>query len=211
MGIFSTVTRKKLDMVVASLLIVAGAFGAVHACKASVAQRMYRKAKFGFFLGHKGPVLKETPGVKGSQEAAAMAYHAAQLYPENYYFPSYVASRALADAAVASSSTGYSDSLKRAMHFSHLAVSLNPTGEEARMLYVHSLAESGRVDEAIEYWETQVVEREFWNESNHEMLARLYLRSSSPEHLKKAVGEMPFIRDAGLRKELAGIRTILGP
>lgn len=211
MGSVSSSARKKFDMAIACVLIVAGAFWLLHASKAAVAQRMYRKAKFGFFLGHNGPILKESPGVTDGKQAAAMAFRAAELYPHNHYFASYVASRALADAAVATTSEEYNDSIKRAVYFSRLAVSLNPTGEEARMLYAYSLAENGDIAEAIDFWEHNVVEREFWNDSNHEILARLCLRSSSPEHLKKAAGEMPFVRDAELRKEIAGIKKLLAP
>ena len=167
---------------------------------------MYKKTKFGFFGGHG----KEVSATSSASHAASQAFKAAELYPHNYYFPAYAAKLAFEEALAAGSSIEYSEKIKMALHFSKMAVNINPYDSEARMLYAHSLAEKGEVAEAISFWETQVIDREFWNFHNHDFLARFYLRASDPESLEKAVREIPLVGDAELRKEPTELKKLIG-
>lgn len=179
---------------------------------------MYKKTKFGFFSGHE----KGVPATSPASEAAMRAFKAAELYPHNYYFPEYVAKLAFEKASFATPHAGlddesalkseseYKENIKNALYYSEVALSLNPNLELARKLYAHSLAEKGEIDKAISFWETQVVDREFWNFHNHDFLARFYLRASDPESLEKAVREIPLVGDAELRKELTELKKLIG-
>ncbi len=220
MALLSRTIRKKIDVVVASLLFAGGAFSFVYAVKASVAQSMYKKAKYGFFAGHSG----EIPKISSAEEASSQAFDAAKLYPHNYYFPAYAAKLALEEALDAAYKASlpleadeaqeaedlYKSKIKKALHFSEMALNINPYDAESRMLYAHSLTENGDVAEAISFWETKVVEREFWNSQNHDVLVRLYLRASDPESLNKAVREIPLVSDTELRKELTELKKLIG-
>ena len=176
-------------MVVSCLLIVVGAFGTVYATKASLAQRLYLKTKYGLFRG----LEREIPSTAEGLEVAARAYRAYALYPKNYYFPTYAAKCALEDATAAGNSADFRSHLTRAIYFSKLA-----------------LAEDGKPDEAIAYWRDEVLEREFWNSGNHNFMARLYLRSSKIDDMKAAVAELPFVSDADMKKTLQQLKKGLG-
>ena len=206
MAIFSPLFRRRFRMVVSCLLIVAGAFGTVYATKASLAQRLYLKTKYGLFRG----LEREIPSTAEGLEVAARAYRAYALYPKNYYFPTYAAKCALEDATAAGNSADFRSHLTRAIYFSKLALALNPYEAEVRMLYTLILAEDGKPDEAIAYWRDEVLEREFWNSGNHNFMARLYLRSSKIDDMKAAVAELPFVSDADMKKTLQQLKKGLG-
>ena len=87
---------------------------------------------------------------------------------------------------------------------------INPYEAEGRMVYALTLAEDGKIAEAIAYWRNQVVDREFWNTDNHNFLANLYLRSFSVEDMELAVAELPFVGDNDLRKKLQKLKKTLG-
>ncbi len=206
MTTFSPLFRRRFRIVLSCLLIVAGAFGTVYAVKASVAQRLYLKTKYGFFLNLKC----EEPSTTESLEVGARAIRAYSLYPKNYYFPTYAAKCALSDASAAQNSTDFRSHLTRAIYFSKLSVAINPYDEEGRMLYALIMAEDGRPSEAIAYWRDEVLDREFWNSENHNFMARLYLRSSKIDDLKAAVAELPFVSDADMRKTLQQLKKGMG-
>lgn len=206
MSIFSPLFRRRFRMVVACLLLVAGFFGVIHSVRAAVAQCLYLKTKYGFFRGLK----REVRNLDGGLEVGVRAYRAYDLYPANYYFPSYAAKCAMSDASRAASSVEFKTHLDRSLYFAKLAVALNPYDAEARSVYAFALAEKGRLSEAIQYWRDDVVEREFWNSGNHDVLARLYLRSPHPSDMKLAVMEIPFVDDRNLRAQLWKLEKQLG-
>lgn len=206
MTTFSPLFRRRFRLVVSCLLIVAGAAGAVHAVKASLAQRLYLETKYGFFRNLKS----EKPAVTAGVEVGVRAYRAYALYPNNYYFPTYAAKCALVDATAATNSADFRFHLARAIYFSRLAVTMNPYEAEGRMLYALILAEDNRPDEAIAYWRREVLDREFWNPDNHNFMTRLYLRSSKTDDLVAAVAELPFVNEGDLRKTLQQLKKSLG-
>lgn len=193
-------------MVISCLLIVAGAFGTLYGVKASVAQRLYLKTKYGLFLN----LECEEPSTTEGLEVGARAYRAYSLYPKNYYFPTYAAKCALSDANAAQNSADFRFHLTRAIYFSKLSVAINPYEAEGRMLYALIMAEDGRPSEAITYWRDEVLNREFWNSANHNFMARLYLRSSKIDDMKAAVAELPFVSDAEIRTTLQQLKKGMG-
>lgn len=206
MTLFSPLFRRRCRMVVACFLLVAGLFGVVHSVRATVAQRLYLKTKYGFFRG----LACEVPKLEGGMEVGVRAYRAYDLYPANYYFISFAAKCALSDAGRATSSEEHKTHLDRSLYFSRLAVALNPYDAEARGVYAFALAEGGRLSEAIRYWRDDVLAREFWNSANHDVLAWLYLRSPSPADMRLAVKELPFVGDKELRTRLRKLERQLG-
>lgn len=206
MAIVAPLFRKRMRMIVSCLLIVAGAFGAVYAVKASLAQRLYLKTKYGLFRG----LERETPSTAEGREVGARAYQAYALYPKNYYFPTYAAKCALDEALAAENSADFRSHLTGALYFSKLAMAINPYEAEGRMLYALIMAEDGRPTEAIAYWRDTVLEHEFWNSDNHNFMARLYLRSSKVDDMKAAVAELPFVSDAEMKKTLQQLKKGMG-
>ncbi|MGI5867877.1 MAG: hypothetical protein ACOX9C_00325 [Kiritimatiellia bacterium] len=206
MFLFSGSFRRRCRIVIGCVLIVVGLFGALHAVRAALAQRLYVKTKYGFAGGLTAPVAKS----ESVAEVARNAHAANRLYPHNYYFSSYAARCALEEAVEARSSTEFRDALATARFFARHAVALNPYDGESRMLHARVMAEEGRVREAIDYWRTEVLAREYWCEANHEFFARLCLRSRDPADRAAAADELPFVRDPELRAKLIRIRKQLG-
>lgn len=206
MSMFSPLFGRRFRMVTACLLLVGGGFGVIHSVRAAVAQRLYLKTKYGFFRGLKC----EVPNITGGMEVGVRAYRAYDLYPANYYFASYAAKCALSDAQQAKDSGAFKTHRDRALYFSKLAIALNPYDAEGRTVYAFTLAECGRLPEAIQYWRDEVVEREFWNPANHDILARLYLRSPRPSDMRLAVQEIPFVGDNDVRTKLRMREKLLG-
>lgn len=192
-------------MVVSCLLVVFGAAGAVHAVRAAFAQRIYLKTKYGMFRG----LQKEKRPIEASDAVAAQAYRAYKFYPENYYFPTYAANRALVDAMQATDSAMFNEHLSRADYWVRLALAINPYEAESRMLHATILAEGGRLQEAIAYWRDDVLDREFWNPGNHNFMARLYLRSSRIQDMKAAIAELSLVNDNETRKELRQLKKAM--
>ena len=206
MSLFPTFFRNRFRMFVACLLIVLGVSGMVHAVRASIAEHLYLKTKYGLFTGYAFGV----PKLERGPEVFSRAYRASELYAANYYFPAYAAKCALYDALSAQHSEDFRSNLARAHYFARQAVGINPYEAEGRMVYALTLAEDGKIAEAIAYWRDQIVEREFWNTDNHNFLARLYLRSSSVDDMELAVAEIPFIGDNDLRIKLQKLKKTLG-
>lgn len=199
--------RRSFLIVVSCLLVVMGATATIHAVRAAFAQRFYLEAKYGLFRGLK----REKLPIEISDDVAAQAYRAYKLYPENYYFPTYAANRALVDAMQeATDSVAFNECLSRADYFVRLALVINPYETECRMLYATVLAEDGRVQEAIAYWRDEVLEREYWNPDNHNFMAQLYLRSSRIEDMKAAVDELAFVNDKEIRNALRQLKKAMG-
>ena len=199
--------RNRARVVVASILVVAGLFGAIHAVRATIAQRLYKKTKYGF-VG--APFVPPVAATADAAEVARRAHFADRLDSRNYYFPSYAARCALEEAGRATSSEAFRDALAGALYFAKRAIALNPYDGESRMLHALALVEDGRVREAIDYWREAVIAREYWSDANHEFLARLLLRSGDPADLAAAADELPFARDPELRKKLLRLRKQLG-
>lgn len=206
MSAFPASFRRRFRMVVACVLVIVGLFGVAHAVRAAIAQRLYLETKYGFAGGPIAPVEKTTDAA----EVARRAHAADRLYPHNYYFPSYAARCALAEAVVAHTSEQFRDALAGALYFARRAVAINPYDGESRMLFALATAEDGRVREAIDYWREAVLAREYWSEANHEFFAKLCLRSRDPADLAAAADELPFARDPELRTKLLRLRKQLG-
>jgi len=206
MTILQPLFRRRFRMVAACLLVVLGAAAAVHSIRAAFAQRLYLETKYGMFRGLKN----EKRPIEASDAVAATVFRAYKVYPENYYFPTYAANRALVDAMQATDSEAFNEYLTRADYFVRLALAINPYEAESRMLHATILAEGGRLQEAIAYWRDEVLEREYWNPDNHNFMARLYLRSSLIEDMKAAIGELSFVNDQETRKELRQLKKAMG-
>lgn len=198
--------RRRFRMVVSCLLVVLGATAAVHAIRATLAQRLYLETKYGFFRDLK----REKLPVQNSEDAADRAYRAYKLYPENYYFPTYAAKLALTDAMLATHSAAFNEHLSRADYLIRLAVAINPYEAESRMLNATIMAEDGRLQEAIAYWRDEVLEHEYWSPDNHNFMAQLYLRSLRTQDMKAAVGELPLVNDREIREELRKLQKEMG-
>lgn len=166
---------------------------------------MYLRAKYGLF---KGTAL-ETPPVQSASEAFVLSQKALELYPHNYYFPSWAAMVALREVRSARSRTEVDAALSAAFWCAREAVSLNPYYAEARYAWGEALVESGRVPEAVEFWRS-TIDREFWNPDNHEHYVRTLLRAGSAEARAEAVREAPMIGDPALRRRLARMRAEAG-
>lgn len=199
--------RHRYQLILACCLIASGAYGLIYASKASIAQRLYLKTKYGF----KPSLVHATSPITDTDVASASAQLASRLYPHNYYFPAYVAKCALTQAASATDSVSYRNYLNQALYFSKQAVALNPYNDEARITYALALADSDNLQEAIEFWKSQVISREYWILFNQEFYARLCLRSTDPKDLQEAVWTAPLIRDPTLKKKLARLKFKLTP
>ena len=192
--------KSKTILFAACFLIVLGGWGAARSYKTAKAQKIYYTTRF-----HNGEEKDSIPLMSmGGAVDAAM-----KLYPYNYYFLMYACRNALNDAQNASTKEEYDFYINWARQYVRRAMALNPYQAQIRWLHAEILAESGKVDEAIDYWVNDVVDREFWNSSHHEFLVRLYLRSTKSGSLKKAVDELPFIKDAELRKRLTKLQKLL--
>ena len=124
MSAFPASFRRRFRMVVACVLVIVGLFGVAHAVRAAIAQRLYLETKYGFAGGPIAPVEKTTDAA----EVARRAHAADRLYPHNYYFPSYAARCALAEAVVAHTSEQFRDALAGALYFATLGGDVSRIG-----------------------------------------------------------------------------------
>lgn len=196
--------RVRFRLVAGCVLLIAGFFGVLHARNAGRAERLYLLSRYGFHRGTR----YERPASDDLAVVAPRARLAASLYPRNYYFPSYAAFCALAEARDAPDRESFDDAMRAALYFSRNAYALNPYDHQARLSRVQALAESGHLAEAFEFW-APVLRREFWNRSNHDVQARLLLQEGSTASLRLAVRERGLVEDPELRKRLNGLARAL--
>ena len=197
--------RRKLKLLFACILTVVCASYAVRAVKASIASSLYLKTRYGFFAETERAGEPMTDPVK----VAYNAERAKSLFPENYHFFSYAAGLSLAAARDAETEDDYLKYIKKALYYSKYALDLNPYDETSRRHYTETLAEEGRIAEAIEYWRANVIEREFWVTINQETFARLLLRSGDPAHKREAAQMLPLVRDPNLRSRITALQRSL--
>ena len=168
-----------------------------HSWGAARAQWMYLRAKYGFLRG----TALETPAITDAKEAFAISQRAMAIYPHNYYFPAWAAAIALDEARQATSADDLDAALAAAYWCAREAVSINPYDADARYVWGEALAESGKIDEALDFWRS-VIDREFWNPDNHTHYARLLLRAGTPEARLAAGLEAPLVGDPVLKRRL---------
>ena len=187
-----------------AILLAVGFAGGVYASKASFAQRLYRRAKFGFFPGTRLAV----PAISNGADAVALCRRADALYPHNWYFPSWAALAAYLEATDPETPDDrWPVALADATDLAARALALNPYDSEVRWIYAETLVANNRLPEALAWWRSHVIEREFWNPANHDELARLLMREGSEEALAEAVDvERLLVSSGPLRKELYDLR-----
>ena len=219
--------RRNLRLVLGCLLLASGAFGTVYAIQATLGQRTYLRAKYGFFRG----TSLETPRSTNAMEVVRLARDGMSRYAYNYYLPAYAASVCLDDAVAAYDElealdemdeadiilagmtpeeaaerrarleTLCTDLVGNALYFSKEAVALNPYDEESRLARAYSLLSNGQAEEAVEFWRP-IVDREYWIPRHHDVWAQVLLAEGSHSNLVLASREWCLVQDAGLRRDL---------
>ena len=183
----------------AAVLLAVGCAGTFRAARASVAQWLYHRAKFGVWAD----LSDKTPPIEDGAAAAAVCRKAARLYPWNWYFPSWAAKVLYLEATdPATSDERWPVALRESADFAARALALNPYDAEIRWIYAENLVAAERVPDAIAWWRG-VVDREFWNPANQNELASLLLREGSEESKAEALSLIPLTnRDMRKRLEL---------
>lgn len=219
--------RRNFRLVLGCLLLASGAFGTVYAFQATLGQRTYLRAKYGFFRG----TPLEVPRPTNAVDVVRLARSGMSRYAYNYYLPAYAASACLegavsayeemeafeqmddVDALLAGLTPAEaaarrdrqaalcSDLIGNAVYFSREAVALNPYDEEARQARAFSLLSNEQAAEAVEFWRP-IVEREYWVPRHHDVWAQILLAEGSPESLALASREWFLVQDADLKREL---------
>jgi len=208
--------RQRLKILVACVLTVLSAAGAIRAVKASSVSYLYRKTRYGLFEYS----VWEKRQVTNPDKVIRLARVAEDHYPEHYHFFAHAASISWDGACEARDKLNFTDfdrHLKQALHFSQKAVALNPYGEQTRRVYADVLVEAGRTTEAIDYWREYVLGREYWKGINHDKMAYLLMRSDDPEHLREAVTQMTpppnqniwLVQDPAIRAKLRALQKII--
>ncbi len=176
-------------------LVVAGAWGAAHGVRASIAQRLYKRAKYGHWLGTRW----ERPPIQESVRLLPLSERAHRLYRHNHYLPTYTAIVALTEALNARTLEEFERNFRAARHWSRVALRLNPYDIEVMHVHCRMLWEQGDTDAAIRYWRDEVLERAYWNPDRHEFLVRLYLDAGETTQALEA-GRM--LRRGPIRREI---------
>ncbi len=183
-----------------SALLAAGLCGFLHAFGAARSQWLYLRGKYGLLRG----TALETPPVESARTAFELSRRAMALYPWNYYMPAWAALLALDEARSATTPEAFDAASSAAYWCAREAVSLNPYDSQARYVWAESLAQTGRVSEALEFWRG-VLDREFWNPDNHTEYARLLLLEGTPASRALAAREAPLVADPALKRRLQRI------
>ncbi len=185
----------------AMLLVGAGFCGLAHAVRASVAQRMYLRAKYGFFRA----TSFEIPSITNGADAVEICRRAERLYPWNWYFPSWAAKIAYLEATdPATPDDRWQVALADATALAAEALALNPYDAEIRWVYAETMVANGRLPEAIAWWRG-IVDLEYWNPENQRELASLLLREGSEESISEALTLIPLVY-GDMRKRLSKIQ-----
>jgi len=209
--------RQRLKIFVACVLVVICAASVVRAVKASVVSYHYRKVRYGIF-DHSA--IGEKKQITDQKKIADLARAAEKNYPEHYLFFAHAASVSWDGARTARDRLEFEKFnyyIGEALHFAKTALSLNPYGEQTRRVYADVLVETGNLDEAIDYWRAQVLEREYWKGINHDKMAQLLMLSDDPEHLREAVTVLTpppnqniwLVQDRALRERLRKLQKIV--
>ncbi len=196
---FSHRFRHHFRLVAGCVLLVFGVALAFHAVRASVAQSLYLRVKYGYFRGTSREVA--ALGVDDVREMADFANRCAALYPHNWYLPTRVAQFAVLAAQSAGSYEEFSSMSKFALYFSNEAYCLNPYDDEARRARSDALVLDDRVSEALDVW-NDAIAREYWVREHHNQRAALLLRAGGEDNLRAAVAERALVNDNDLRRRL---------
>lgn len=176
-----------LQIVCGCALVVAGAWGVVRSVRAGTAQRVYKRAKYGFFLGTRA----EQPRVADASEVLRMCERAHATYPLNYYFPVHASVVALGGALAARDYGDFLRLLRAAEHWNRVSIALNPYAIDAMHVKCRILREKGDLPAAIAFWRDVVLEREFWNPDRHETLVNLYVKAGQTTKAIEAARWLP--------------------
>jgi len=208
--------RQRLKILIACVLTVLCAAGAVRAVKAASVSSLQRQATNGFFHDS----IWEKRQVTDPDKVIQYARIAEKRYPEGYHMFAHAASISWDTARAARDNYQYAEFDKyigQALHFSQKALALNPYGEQTRRVYVDVLIELGRTTEAIDYWRG-IMDMEFWYNGNHDKMAYLLMCSDNPEHLREAVTMMTpppgqnhlwIVNDPVIRKKLRAYQSVI--
>lgn len=161
-----------LAIACACLLAVGGAWGVAYGLRASVAQTLYKYAKFG--------LLVDTPFASARpdhNQVARLCEVSTRLYGRNYYFATLTSIRSLEAALMASDRETFRRYLGRSDHWTRVALALNPYNIETLQVKCRLLQEQGDKAGAIAFWRDVVLEREFWNPRRHEYFVELCLKA----------------------------------
>ncbi len=157
----------------ACVLTVSGAWGAAVGVRAAVAQKLYKRAKYGHFLETRLERLPPT-------DAAAVlrdCERAQRLHPHNYYFPVLASIRALEQALAASEPAVFDRAFRNAEYWNRVALARHPTQIEALQVRCRLLQERGEAKAAAAFWQRHALEREFWNPDRHAFYVELLLKA----------------------------------
>lgn len=197
--------RRRFRLAIGCVLLFAGLFGTWYSVRAARAQQLYLRTKYGYFRG----TGLERPRETNATEAARVLQRARELYPDNYYFPAYVAWLQVDAMRQARDWEQFNNARDAALYFGREAVSINPYNSESRYAWVRALDAAERRNEAIEYWRG-IVELEYWMPDLHQEYVRLLLRQGASSNLVEAAKERVFIRDAALRRRLDRMARLFG-
>ncbi|MBO7299713.1 MAG: hypothetical protein J6V41_07925 [Kiritimatiellae bacterium] len=208
MGTRSSKADRIVREIIVCLFFVIGIVGLVYSIKCVEAQHIYVKTKYGV----------SCPGfVTGPEKVGQNLFDSHDLanskYPHNYYLHSYVAKELVSytKESIANKTITFEEFTilaRKALFYARLAVQTNPYDDESRLVYQDALVLNGKIDEAVAYWES-IVDLEYWNKRHHNIMAELYLMSSSPDSYSLAVNELPHITDKKLRDKLLIYKKML--
>ena len=175
---------KWIRIVSASVLAVAGASGIVLSWNTGRAQERYFRYKYGHLAGTRHAVApvdfsKEDADHARLPEVLDACEKAYEIYPENYYFPSYASQQALIAALMDEDEVDFRRHFGTAEHWNKVAFSLNPYDIEICYVRCRILWEKGEREAAIAFWRDTVVAREFWNPDLRYYLVELCKKSGN--------------------------------
>lgn len=202
MGVTSRRFRHHFRLVAGCALLVFGIALTFHSLRASIAQSIYLRAKYGYFRGTSREVAALEVG--DVREMADLANRCAALYPHNWYFPIRVAQFAVLAAQSAESYEEFSAMAEFALYFSNEAYCMNPCNDEARRARSDALVLDDRIPEALDVWRDAIA-REYWVRDHHDQYATLLLRAGGEDNLRAAVAERALVTDGKLRRRLNGL------
>jgi hypothetical protein len=187
-----------LRLICGCVLVVAGAFGGVWSLRAATAQHLYKRAKYGLWVGTRF----ERPPRADPKTILRDCERAQAWYPRNHYFPVLAAASALGGALTATHIDDFERLFGAAEHWCRVAVDLNPYSIDAMHVKCRLLREKGDMAGAIAFWRDVVLEREFWNPDHHETYVTLLLKAGETT---KAIEAARWLRGGPVRQKVRQI------
>ncbi len=173
MGLSSRYWSRLLRLCCGCVLTVAGAWGCVAGVRTTMAQAIYKHAKYGMFLETR---FEKLPPQDASEVLSACGI-AHRLYPRNYYFPILASARSLEAALAAPDPAAFRRAFGNAEHWNRVSMALNPFNIEAMHVRRRILQERGDHAGAIAFWRDEVLAKQFWDPHHHEILVETCLRA----------------------------------